>query len=137
MLIFRPDFVEGNEDYIILACDGLWDTVNPENAVELTDEYLKQGNSRLECAKMLVKEAKSRGSMDNISVIIVFLDAHKKVSSHPSNDTSVTNERTGPEESGTNHVEAKQEGISTVQTAENESFTDEKSHAHNETQEKT
>lgn len=68
----------GDEDYIILGCDGLWDTVDAAVAIELMEDYLRAGKPRSDCAKMLVQEAKSRGSMDNISVIVVFLDDHKR-----------------------------------------------------------
>ncbi len=64
---------------MILGCDGLWDMVDASSAVQLVDNFVLQGNDKTETAKMLVQEAKSRGSMDNISVIVVFLDAHKKV----------------------------------------------------------
>lgn len=94
----------GNEDYIILACDGLWDTVEPDTAVSLTNDYLLHGNDRVNCAKMLVKEAKARGSMDNISVIVVFLDDHRRPPSHPCNKEAKPEERSEPDETRTNDV---------------------------------
>eukprot|EP00794_Sanderia_malayensis_P014061 gene14062-15527_t len=66
------------DDYIILACDGLWDVVEPSTAVQRIDNYLIEGNDKSDAAKMLVDEAKSRGSMDNITVVVVFLDGHKQ-----------------------------------------------------------
>ena len=67
----------GDEDYLILGCDGLWDTVTPATAIELLDAYLLGGEDKNESARMLVSQAKSRGSTDNISVVVVFLDEHK------------------------------------------------------------
>ena len=119
-------FILGNEDFVILACDGLWDTVEAEMATSLTYDYLWQGNDRYDCAKMLVKEAKSRGSMDNISVIIVFLDDHKKVSFNSSEEMSVEKERTGSLESVENPSEEKEKKESTVNTVENEQNNEEK-----------
>ncbi len=69
----------GDEDYLILGCDGLWDMVDASSAVQLVDNFVLQGNDKTETAKMLVQEAKSRGSMDNISVIVVILNAQNKV----------------------------------------------------------
>ena len=120
VLIFWIVFFLGNEDFVILACDGLWDTVEPETATSLTYDYIWQGNDRHDCAKMLVKEAKSCGSMDNISVIVVFLDDHKKISFNSSERSSVEKERTGSLESGKSHSEERKEKESTVNTVENE-----------------
>ena len=63
----------------------MWDTVSDETAIELIDSHIKDGHERSECARMLAKEAKARGSMDNISVIVVFLDSHKKTHSKQEN----------------------------------------------------
>lgn len=70
-------FTPGNEDFLILACDGLWDVVKPYEAVEFVYQYLAEGGDRSSVAKLLVDSAKSSGSNDNISVVVVFLDAHK------------------------------------------------------------
>lgn len=36
------------DEYLIIACDGLWDTVEPHKAVELVYKHVNAGNS-LEC----------------------------------------------------------------------------------------
>jgi len=74
-----------------LACDGLWDTVGRDQAIELVRNHISSGNDRGAAAKLLVDAAKTSGSSDNISVIVVYLDAHAK-SSHnesPSNKKEV------------------------------------------------
>lgn len=71
-------FLTGDEDFLILACDGLWDVVKPDEAVEFVFQYLAEGGERSSVAQLLVNSAKSAGSNDNISVVVVFLDAHKK-----------------------------------------------------------
>lgn len=68
----------GDEDFLILACDGLWDVVKAGEAVDLVVQHLAEGGDRSSIAKLLVDSAKSRGSNDNISVVVVFLDSHKK-----------------------------------------------------------
>ena len=75
MLLFH---LTGDEDFLILACDGLWDFVNPPEAVECVTEHLAEGGQRCSVAEVLVDRAKSSGSTDNITVVVVFLDAHKK-----------------------------------------------------------
>ena len=113
----------GDEDFVVLACDGLWDTVDPETVTSLTYEYIKQGNDRFDCAKMLIKEAKSCGSMDNISVVVVFLDDHRKVAFHRSEE-NVEKEQTGSMHSESNHTEAKEQKDLAVGFVENEIITE-------------
>lgn len=70
--------LEGDEDFLILACDGLWDVIKPSEAVNAVCQYLAEGGDRASVAKCLVDGAKDAGSNDNISVVVVFLDSHKK-----------------------------------------------------------
>ena len=76
----------------MLACDGLWDVVSPEKAIELINNFIKAGGSRESVASMLVNHAKEEGSNDNISVVVVYLDEHRKVSAGMSNQTALTEE---------------------------------------------
>ena len=68
----------GDEDFLILACDGLWDVVKPGEAVDLVVQHVAEGGDKSSVAKLLVDSAKSGGSNDNISVVVVFLHSHKK-----------------------------------------------------------
>lgn len=65
--------MEGDEEFIILACDGLWDCVEPFDAVQLVRECVSQG-IRNEAAHKLVDLAIEQRSMDNISVLVVYFD---------------------------------------------------------------
>ncbi|XP_030601538.1 protein phosphatase 1E [Archocentrus centrarchus] len=66
--------LDGSEDYLILACDGFWDTVNPEEAVRVVSDHLQEntGDTTM-VAHKLVASARDAGSSDNITVIVVFL----------------------------------------------------------------
>merc|ERR1719199_1193790 len=67
------------DTFIINACDGLWDVVNDQQAVDLVNESLREleplkHQLQLEnrsfaeiLARMLVEEALARGSSDNVS----------------------------------------------------------------------
>lgn len=81
----------GDEDFLILACDGLWDVVKPYEAVEFVYQYCAKGGERSSVAKLLVDSAKNGGSNDNISVVVVFLDAHKKALSVEAVADSIAN----------------------------------------------
>ena len=34
--------IRGDEDFLILGCDGLWDNLNPDTAVNIVYSYLLQ-----------------------------------------------------------------------------------------------
>ncbi|XP_037634540.1 protein phosphatase 1F isoform X2 [Sebastes umbrosus] len=79
----------GDEDYVLLACDGFFDAVKPEEVPHLVLHALQQsgdpedgGEALLEqsedtvglrVAQQLVAHAKAAGSSDNITVMLVFL----------------------------------------------------------------
>ncbi|KAJ8342939.1 hypothetical protein SKAU_G00328670 [Synaphobranchus kaupii] len=71
----NSDFqMDGTEDYLILACDGFYDTMSPDEAVRVVSDHLQEnsGDSTM-VAHKLVASARDAGSSDNITVIVVFL----------------------------------------------------------------
>jgi len=56
--------------FIIVGCDGLWDVIQDQEAV---DFVLKRIAEKELVAKYLVEEALKRGSTDNITVSVAFL----------------------------------------------------------------
>jgi len=79
--------LEENDNLLILACDGVWDVISDQEAVDLVRSRIKaevavagepqsgaQVNAMLlMAAKALVKEALDRRSLDNITVMIISL----------------------------------------------------------------
>lgn len=68
--------LSGNEDYVLLACDGFFDVVRPAEVPGLVLEALRESEGRGGCeevAQRLVAQAKAAGSSDNITVMVVFL----------------------------------------------------------------
>ncbi|XP_076876928.1 protein phosphatase 1E [Brachyhypopomus gauderio] len=66
--------LDGSEDYLILACDGFYDTVSPDEAVRVVSDHLQENNGDTAMvAHKLVASARDAGSSDNITVIVVFL----------------------------------------------------------------
>ena len=65
---------------LIVACDGLWDTVTYQKAVELAIHWRRQGYEAEEIAKKLSSYAlkkikgEKEASKDNVTIIVVFLD---------------------------------------------------------------
>ncbi|XP_007422501.1 protein phosphatase 1F [Python bivittatus] len=70
----------GAEDYVLLACDGFFDAIQPVEVVDHVLEHLmeKQGDG-LQTAERLVAVAKQSGSTDNITVLVVFLREPKDI----------------------------------------------------------
>lgn len=65
--------LSSKDKFIILACDGLWDVVSNQVAIDFIQD-LKNKNFKGNYAKMLCEYALAKGSMDNVSIIIYFLD---------------------------------------------------------------
>lgn len=62
------------DEFIILACDGVWDVMSDQEAVDLVRAALKEApedTGRL--GRLLVDESLSRGSTDNVSALIIGL----------------------------------------------------------------
>ncbi|XP_043096150.1 protein phosphatase 1F [Puntigrus tetrazona] len=66
--------LNGDEDYILLACDGFFDVVRSGDVPGLVLEALREtGGPGDDVAQSLVAHAKAAGSSDNITVLLVFL----------------------------------------------------------------
>ncbi|XP_053530296.1 protein phosphatase 1F isoform X2 [Ictalurus punctatus] len=66
--------LNGDEDYVLLACDGFFDVLRPADVPALVLEALREtGGSGEDVAQSLVAQAKAAGSSDNITVLLVFL----------------------------------------------------------------
>mmetsp|Transcript_16403 Transcript_16403/g.28400 ORF Transcript_16403/g.28400 Transcript_16403/m.28400 type:complete len:225 (-) Transcript_16403:936-1610(-) len=62
--------LQGDDEFLILACDGLWDVVSDQQAVDLVTAPDLDANKM---AEMLVKHGLSQGSTDNMTVMVVRL----------------------------------------------------------------
>uniref|UniRef100_A0A670YRZ8 Protein phosphatase, Mg2+/Mn2+ dependent 1E n=1 Tax=Pseudonaja textilis TaxID=8673 RepID=A0A670YRZ8_PSETE len=94
--------LDGSEDYLILACDGFYDTVNPDEAVKVVADHLKENNGDSSMvAHKLVASARDAGSSDNITVIVVFLrDMSAAVSVDEESEWTENSFQGGQEDSG-------------------------------------
>lgn len=62
------------DEFIIIACDGLWDVMTYNEAVEYVADRRKNNISPKDVSEELVNNAiEKRGSTDNVSVIVVYL----------------------------------------------------------------
>lgn len=78
--VFKYTLKKGDK-FIILACDGLWDVLSNQEAVSFVLSELKNienltdmfGYSKNNIANKLASYAIEKGSFDNVSIIIIFL----------------------------------------------------------------
>ena len=79
----EPDFYiklrEPNIDqFLVLACDGVWDVMSAEEVCDYVYLHIRKPSSDLKCiADEIVDLCLSKGSMDNITVIII--DLHPSI----------------------------------------------------------
>ncbi|XP_067935848.1 protein phosphatase 1E-like isoform X2 [Watersipora subatra] len=96
--------LDGSEEYIIVACDGLWDTVTFDEAVQLVYNHIQSGKAHKDVAEVLVRAAREEGSSDNITVTVVFLKSDLSVpvpTEHPPCDTPELSDSSEEDESET------------------------------------
>lgn len=70
--------IGSKDEFLILASDGLWDKVTNQEAVDIARPLCISNDDpqALAACKKLVDLAVSRGSFDDISVMLVFLDCY-------------------------------------------------------------
>jgi len=56
-----------DDEFLILACDGLWDVISDQNAVELVRDV----DDAQTASQMLLEYAKSQHTTDNVTVLVV------------------------------------------------------------------
>jgi len=88
--------------YLILACDGLWDVINHQQAAELTHRCFLEGQTPQQVAKTLVKTALQRKTEDNVTVVVAKLQWEGILEEAPPSldESPPTTDSTESEESG-------------------------------------
>lgn len=78
-----PRIVEGclgrENDYAIIACDGIWAALAPETVLEIC----RDSQCPRVSAQKILSEALNRGSTDNITVIVLHLKEFSRTISNP------------------------------------------------------
>lgn len=63
-----------NDDrFVIVGCDGLWDVISYQQAIDFVEEKHKGGLNAQKICEELVNEALNRGSTDNITALVITL----------------------------------------------------------------
>eukprot|EP00803_Ostreobium_quekettii_P001776 evm.model.scf_1355EXC.1 EVM.evm.TU.scf_1355EXC.1 scf_1355EXC:38618-43668(-) len=67
----RTEELTTDDEFLVLASDGLWDVVNNEEAVSISRDGFSQQWTPQKVAERLAETAVNRGSNDNISCLLV------------------------------------------------------------------
>lgn len=59
------------DEFIIIACDGLWDVISTDLALTDCRRALRQSNDCQKAAEFLVESALKKHTTDNVSVIVI------------------------------------------------------------------
>ncbi|THF97854.1 hypothetical protein TEA_020763 [Camellia sinensis var. sinensis] len=73
------------DEFLILACDGVWDVMSNEEAVDIVRDQLRQHHNPQQCATELVDHASCLYSKDNLTAIVVYFSYdgdHKRPAFH-------------------------------------------------------
>ncbi|XP_033115788.1 protein phosphatase 1E-like [Anneissia japonica] len=88
--------LDGDEDCFVLACDGLFDTVSLQDVCDVVQNCINTDSEYSTVSHKLVSVAKERGSTDNITCIVVFLNPQKReISSIDEDEKTVILDDTG------------------------------------------
>ena len=69
----KTTVLQPGDNFFIIGCDGLWDVMSYQDAVDYCSRLLAAGATSTEISQSIVKEALNRGSSDNVTVLIVTL----------------------------------------------------------------
>ncbi len=62
------------DDFLVLACDGLWDVLSYQDAVDLVGAGRDEGLSPTENGRRLARRALEKGSKDNVTAVVVYFN---------------------------------------------------------------
>lgn len=72
----KPDIfkykLDSNDNFLIMACDGLWDVLSNQDAVNFVINSMDSKKQKINIARKLGEYAIKLGSMDNVTIIIIF-----------------------------------------------------------------
>ncbi|XP_058076526.1 probable protein phosphatase 2C 2 [Magnolia sinica] len=86
-LIAEPEFrqvvLTEEDEFLIIGCDGIWDVMSSQHAVNVVRRGLRRHDDPEQCARELVMEAKWLKTFDNLTVIVVCFNADRDGDSPP------------------------------------------------------
>jgi len=69
--------ISPEDQFLVMACDGLWDKLSYEDVVGTVCRLRKEGKGATDVAKALVVDAINKESMDNITALVIYFNWKK------------------------------------------------------------
>lgn len=63
--------MQGDEHFMVIACDGLWDVMTPSDIEEYVDDYVNLNGFTEGLGESLKTAARKRGSTDNVTILFL------------------------------------------------------------------
>lgn len=86
-LIAEPEFrhivLTEDDEFLIMGCDGIWDVMTSQQAVNIVRKGLRRHDDPEQCAKDLVMEALRLSTFDNLTVIVICFTSIDQVEPRP------------------------------------------------------
>ena len=62
------------DEFLVMACDGLWDVMNSQEVVTCVKDELMQRRSPQQAVQKLFEEAMDRSTVDNVTIVLICFD---------------------------------------------------------------
>jgi len=76
--IRKIQLVPEEDEFLIVSCDGLWDRLTYQHAVEFVANARNEGRYPTETSQLLVKDSLDRGTLDNVTAIVIYFPTKSK-----------------------------------------------------------
>ena len=63
--------IDPDDEFMVLACDGLWDVMSSQEVITCIKESLIRKKSLQESLNVVFKEAMDRNTIDNVTIILI------------------------------------------------------------------
>ncbi|KAL5700712.1 protein-serine/threonine phosphatase [Ranunculus cassubicifolius] len=80
---FRQILLTGDDEFLIIGCDGIWDVLSSQQAVSRVRRGLLRHDDPEKCAKDLVKKALRLNTSDNLTVVVVSFSPLNRTEASP------------------------------------------------------
>lgn len=104
--------LDGTEEYLVLACDGVWDVVNNNEMRDCVNKHFLSGGKKQMLAKAICDFARNEGSSDNLTAIVVFFDGFQLPQPPKEAENSKQEKTDGKEDSQKGELEVSEHSSS-------------------------
>jgi serine/threonine protein phosphatase PrpC len=68
--------LDENDEFLIIACDGVWDVFDYQEAVDFVAKQLTETKNPQKAAEAVARKSLEKGSRDNITALVVTFNGY-------------------------------------------------------------